>query len=184
MEAVIEFENLASFRASLKRADKNLDREFGQAQRELGRLLVTDAKGKARASRSSRSHFASQISMSSTATRLRLTVRNPDANAAFWGAKKRTGWNAYSYLRKNAKAHTSVRATGKVPGPSAGNAVRYRRAPKGRQHPPWVGNSWQAGVKGQGPYALNDAIADNRPRIFDLYSKAVEQAAEGALTRR
>lgn len=56
------------------------------------------------------------------------TKTHPAALVAFWGAKKRTGWNA---------------GHGGKP-----------------QHPKWVGNTWGVGVKGQGPYALNDAIAD------------------------
>ena len=153
---VIEVEGLASFRSSLKRANANLDKEFGQAQRELGRLLVIDAKGKARASSTSRRHFAGKITMRSTRQGLILGIRDPKLSAAaFWGAKKRTGWYA---------------------------DPRYRKSK--RQHPIWVGNSWQAGVKGQGPYALNDAIADNRDRIFELFSDAVYKASDGALSKQ
>jgi len=153
---VIEVEGLASFRSSLKRADKNIDKEFGRAQRELGRLLVIDAKAKARASGTARRHFAGKITMRSNRDGLILGIRDPKMSAAaFWGAKRRTGWYADS---------------------------RYRKST--RQHPIWVGNGWQAGVKGQGPYALNDAIADNRDRIFDLYSEAVFLASEGALSKQ
>ena len=94
--------------------------------------------------------------MRSTKQGLILGIRDPKLSAAaFWGAKKRTGWYA---------------------------DPRYRKSK--RQHPIWVGNSWQAGAKGQGPYALNDAIADNRDRIFELFSDAVYKASDGALSKQ
>lgn len=46
--------------------------------------------------------------------------------------------------------------------------------------PRWVGNSWSVGVAGQGPYAINDAIASNIQRIVDMYGDAVERIAAEA----
>lgn len=72
---------------------------------------------------------------------VRNTVRSPGATVAFWGARKRTGWYA---------------------------AERYQDG--GRpQHPPWVGNRWQAGARNQGPYVINEMLADRLPQLQRLY---------------
>lgn len=45
------------------------------------------------------------------------------------------------------------------------------------QFPTWVGNSWEVGVAGQGPYHVNAAIADNVDQIEDDLGDLVEQVA-------
>ncbi len=77
--------------------------------------------------------------------------RTAGAKSAFWGSNKRTGWYA---------------------------ADRFASS-TGRQHPPWVGNTWAAGVRGQGPYAINDALADYGPELLEDWGDAIEE-----LTRR
>lgn len=72
------------------------------------------------------------------------------ANATFWGAKKNTGWNV--------------------------NARPGSRP----QHPAWVGASWEAGVAGQGPYAINNTIAAHTDDILRMYGEAVDQVAADA----
>lgn len=68
------------------------------------------------------------------------------ANVAFWGAKKRTGW--YAHIN----------------------------SPNGRpQHPKWVGSSWEPGVAGQGPYAINDAIAEYGEELLDDWRKGLTE---------
>ncbi len=46
--------------------------------------------------------------------------------------------------------------------------------------PEWVGNSWDVGVKGQGPYALNEAIATHLDsyleEMWDGIDRVVAQA--------
>jgi len=71
------------------------------------------------------------------------TKRNAFAYVAFWGAKRRSGWYNRPWFREGGR----------------------------QQHPDWVGNSWQVGVKGQGPYAINDAIAANMDKILDVYAE-------------
>jgi hypothetical protein len=39
---------------------------------------------------------------------------------------------------------------------------------------PWVGNTWQVGVKGEGPYALNEAVADRLPQIMHNYEQMLD----------
>lgn len=119
-------------------------------------------------------HFAGNIT--GRVTRYGAEVGVPrKAFAAFAGAKKKTGWNAYSYLRKKAKHHTSVRAGG-APGRKAGNAVRYRRGETPNQLP-WIGNDWVVGEAGQGPYAINDAVDHMKPQIIEWYGDAIMAAA-------
>lgn len=70
----------------------------------------------------------------------------PFGGAAFWGMKRRTGWYAYS---------------------------RFKDSPK-PQHPPWVGNTWKAASRTEGPYAINAALADHLDEILDIYSQEIE----------
>ncbi len=41
------------------------------------------------------------------------------------------------------------------------------------QFPPWVGNTWAPGVAGQGPYAINDAVAEEIPETLDTFSQMI-----------
>lgn len=41
----------------------------------------------------------------------------------------------------------------------------------------WVGNSWEAGVAGQGPYFINDAVADNAAQIEEDLGDMVDRLA-------
>jgi hypothetical protein len=75
----------------------------------------------------------------------------PFANVAFWGAKRHTGWYAQA---------------------------QYAASPP--QHPPWVGSDWEVGVMGQGPYAINPAIALYMPELLEEYGRMVEELAAAA----
>ena len=73
------------------------------------------------------------------------------ANVAFWGAQKRTGW----YAKKN--------------------------SPQGKQqHPDWVDSNWDPAVAGQGPYAINTALARHMDDIQDAYMAALDRLASAA----
>ncbi len=48
-------------------------------------------------------------------------------------------------------------------------APRYRT---GANNPPWIGNNWDPGVRGQGPRGINDALADGTEQILDEFEKA------------
>lgn len=96
------------------------------------------------------SHFAGSIYGTGSARQAAVGVRR-EANAAFWGAKKRTGWYA---------------------------AQKYAGGPT--QHPEWVGNNWDVGVLGQGPYAINPAIFHELDNIERAYGEAVEDIARRA----
>ena len=49
-----------------------------------------------------------------------------------------------------------------------------------RQFDDWVGSSWSAGVKGEGPYAINDTIADMADEIVEMYGAGIERVALAA----
>ena len=40
---------------------------------------------------------------------------------------------------------------------------------------PWVGNTYEVGVRGEGPYALNDAIADHLDDVIETYSEGIDR---------
>jgi hypothetical protein len=40
-----------------------------------------------------------------------------------------------------------------------------------RQFPGWVGNDWDVGVAGTGPYGVNDAIAESLPEFIETYDR-------------
>lgn len=42
---------------------------------------------------------------------------------------------------------------------------------------PWVGKSWEAGVHGQGPYYINDAIADDAELIEAKLEELIDRLA-------
>lgn len=48
------------------------------------------------------------------------------------------------------------------------------------QHPEWVGNSWDVAVAGQGPYAINTALAGYKPDIWEAYFQMVLDLAHDA----
>ncbi len=82
---------------------------------------------------------------------IRAGARTKMAFVAFWGADQHTGWYA-----------------------------NRRYAGSARQHPAWVGNSWDAAVAGQGPYAINEALARHLSSLLDEYFEAITKLARQA----
>ena len=56
----------------------------------------------------------------------------------------------------------------------------YSTKPGPSQFKPWVGNSWQVGVPGQGPYAINPAIAHESDNIIRSYSEMIDEITKQA----
>lgn len=73
------------------------------------------------------------------------------ANPVFWGAKRHFGWYA---------------------------DPRFDRSPA--QFPAWVGQKWDVGVSGQGPYVINDTIASHLKQIEEMFGQAVDDAMHRA----
>lgn len=65
-------------------------------------------------------------------------------------------------------------------GRNRGAAGAFYGASRWRQFPPWVGNTWRVGARGEGPYAVNPAIADALPGIEQEYLDAAERAFDRA----
>lgn len=82
--------------------DKKWNLELGKANRVVARRARDDARAVARSMGGPQGHFERAILGRATATEVRLQVGNPDAYAAFWGAKQdKTGWNAGNQGRPN-----------------------------------------------------------------------------------
>lgn len=152
----IDAANIDELTAAAKAARSQLSKELRAEHKVVGTTVAEWARFRALAGTPAQRHFIAAIQGSATRNYARVTVRRsgPHAGAAatYFGARPLTrhGWNAG---RK--------RATGSSP-----------------QYPPWVGNSWRAGVMSEGPYVINRTIAANRQRIADLYGKAADRALD------
>lgn len=49
-----------------------------------------------------------------------------------------------------------------------------------RQFRGWVGNDWEVGVAGQGPYAVNDAVAQSEAELIESIGDLVERVSAQA----
>jgi hypothetical protein len=151
MAAPIEVHGLKELRAALKDLGPQWGRELSKIHRQIAKDVAARAQDRARGMGRQQRANAGAIKGSGTASaasvRVKPTSKYPAANPAFWGQIKRSGW----YAAKWAESHT-----GKP------------------QSLPWVGNNWEAGVHGQGPYAVNDAVADRVPQIMDAYVEMID----------
>lgn len=144
---------LPEFRRELRKLDnpRVWTKELGTIQRDLAKAVLRWSQAEAAGSDGATRHrpFIRALSARGNQREARILVRNPAANAAFWGAKQRTGWNA---------------------GNSTPNQL------------PWVGNSWTVGHRGQGPYAINAAIADHMDDILREYRERIGDLAARAFS--
>jgi hypothetical protein len=99
-----------------------------------------------------------------------------DARGAAQGGTRQQQAAAYNIVGSGTRAGGSVVV-------SAGNDLPFALGAfwgsKRPQFPglPWVGKSWEAGVHGQGPYFINDAIADDAELIEHRIGELVERLA-------
>lgn len=151
MAASIEVTGLKEFRRALKA----MGPEWPKALRDVHEGIADEgaalSRGVASGMGGVQAHFAGRIRGTASQREARVSVGGGGANVAFWGAKKRTGWYA--------------------PG-------RYHNST--RQHPTWVGNSWEVAEAGQGPYAINPALAAFKPDIWERYFQMVLDLAHNA----
>lgn len=149
----IEIKGLAPLRRELKAIDKKWAGELTKVNKEAAEKVAGVARWNADAMGGVRAHASSAIRSYASGTQASIGVRpggaHPEAGAAFWGAKRRSGWNA--------------RNLGSRP-----------------QFPPWVGANWKAGEAGQGPYAINDAVASEAPFILNEYADMIQRLAARA----
>lgn len=150
----VQIVGLPELRRELRKLDdpKGWTKELSLANRTIAKKAAAWAQSEASGMGGPQAHFARAIRGYGTVTGARIGINNGNANAAFWGAKKRTGW----YAR------------GRYSGSS------------GQQHERWIGNGWDVARRGQGPYAINASLADNLNRIVDLYGDAIDDITRRA----
>lgn len=147
----VEVKGLKEFRAALKRVSADLPKEMRRLQKDIADEVAAKAQGIASGMGGVQAKAAGTIRAYATQVQASVGTTSPIGNVAFWGALKRTGWYAHIH--------------------SPGGA---------RQHPVWVGASWEAGVHGQGPYAINDALADAADGIEARYAQMITELAAKA----
>jgi hypothetical protein len=151
-EKVIEVKGLKDFRRELKGVSSDLPKALRKAQKEIADDVADRARGVASGMGGVQAKAAGSIK--GYATQTQASVGFPSggiAGAAFWGTLRHTGWYA---------------------------AARY--VASSPQHPKWVGDNWEPGVAGQGPYAINDALADFLPELDDRYLDMIEDLTSKA----
>jgi hypothetical protein len=151
----VQVVGLPEFRAKLRQLvnPREWSKKLGHVQREIAKKVAQWAQAEARGMGGPQRHFAGAIRGRGGVAGARIQIGNEDANAAFWGAKQRSGW----FVASRYAAYWG----------SDG------------QHSPWVGNSWDVGAFGQGPYAINPTIAEHRDDIVKAYREGLmELAAE------
>lgn len=153
----MQVEGLKEFRAALRQLGPEWGRMLSKAHRTIAKRAAAAAQSRARGIGAQQQRMAGSIKGSGTQTsasvRVAQSTRYPYASVAFWGQTKRTGWYARLW------------------------AMGVRGA---AQSLPWVGNDWEVGAHGQGPYAINDAIADELPSIMADYSRMLDDLFQKA----
>lgn len=153
-ESAVRWYGLDEFRAELRKIDddRGWAKELQQVNKKIADRAAEGARGIAVGMGGVWARAADAIGSSASAGAGRVVVnksgRNPMANVAFWGALRRSGWNA-----------------------GHGGA---------RQHPPWVGNSWDVATFSGGPYAINRALFFDLPEITADYMAMVDDVARRA----
>ena len=139
---------LKAWRAELKAVDAGWPKELARANRKVATKGATMARNRAAAMGGVQSKASGAIKGLGTQVNARISVdpsKAPMANVAFWGAKRHTGWYA---------------------------APRYDDSRA--QHPQWITDSWDVAVEGEGPYAINAALAEGQEELAEFYGDAME----------
>jgi hypothetical protein len=146
----IEVQGGKKFRRDLRAVDEKANRKMTDIHKGIATHTQTAAKANAAAGGGAYAKAKSAITRlansSSASIGVHDTNRVPFAEATFWGAKRRSGWYAQQKYAESA----------------------------GRQFPEWVGNNWTVGAPNEGPYVLNYTVAEEIPKVMDLYSRGVD----------
>lgn len=156
--AAIKVVGLKEFRKALRSLSepKAWTKELSAIHKTIANEVTVRARAEASAMGGAQRHFAGAIRGYGTAQAARVGLSSADQGGRNWGA------NAAFWGVKDSTS-----------GWNDGNSVPNLKDP-------WVGNSWDTGVAGQGPYAINDAVAAELPRIEDQYGDAFEDLAHRA----
>lgn len=155
--AVVDVVGLKDFRRALKAMDPEWPKALKGVHAGIGAEGAIRSRAVARGMGGVQAKAASAIGFKATVREARIAIypsahSDAMANVAFWGAKKRTGWYARNRYGDSATP----------------------------QHPRWVGNSWDVAEAGQGPYAINAALASYKPDIWEAYFQMVLDLAHDA----
>lgn len=92
----VRIDGLDEFRKELRKLDdaKTWTKELSKVHQTIGREVRGWSRGIASGMGGTHAHFAGAISGGGGVTGAKVGVGRAEANAAFWGAKQRTGWNA------------------------------------------------------------------------------------------
>ena len=146
---------MAEFRRALRAMGPEWTRELTKVHRTVALKVAAGAQSRAASMGGVHRRAAPAIKGYANKMNARVGVspgaKTRMANVAFWGAKRHTGWYA--------------------------NA-RYSDGPA--QHPAWVGNTWDVGVPGGGPYAINATVAAMTPTIIADFERMIDELARRA----
>lgn len=131
------------------------------------RQLVAAARG-VKAGSSNRAGYVRVVGRVPTSSGKDMSVLAP-----VWGTKRPTGWYAgWTRDRRGQKVFSGRK--------QRGYAAAARRNPN---NPPWVGNSWTVGERGQGPRGINDGIHAEMDAIVSTHTDAVMKLVDRATNR-
>lgn len=155
----VDAQTAAKVAAGLKAAPREMRRELRRANATTAKAAQKWTRAAAMSGTPAERRHASAITGvgTSTAALIRINTRsqkNKGANPVFWGSDRTSGWNRYSYTR-----------------PKPGQKVRLRRQSSGarRQFRPAIGFAWRPATLGEGPYAINRALAIHLDDIGEIY---------------
>lgn len=133
-------------RRQIRASEGNWAKRLTKAHRQIAKEEAAEAQKFAVGTGPMQAHFAKFISGYANRYTATIGLRGNQANAAFWGAKGRSGWYAAGKYANSATP----------------------------QFPEWVGNSWDVGELGQGPYAINPTIHHDMEQIIKRFQEAAE----------
>lgn len=141
--AAVSAVGLKELRKELKALGPQWPKELSKVHRAIAKDVQGRAKSNAPGVGRQQARMAGAIKASGTATGAALTV---------------TQSGRYPYA--NVAFWGKIKRTG-----------WYAGGHGAAQSLPWVGANWDVGVNGQGPYALNDAVADELPKTMVAYDR-------------
>jgi hypothetical protein len=150
MEGRVDVHGLPEFRRELKVLDGNWPKELRKVHKKIADEAARRSRGVAGGMGGVQGKAAGTIKGQATQKNARISTSGI-GHVAFWGAKKHTGWYAGGQYRVST----------------------------GRQHPQWVGNSWEVAGPG-GPYAINPALRSYMPSMLDEYAEMIDDLARRA----
>jgi len=149
-----EISGLREFRAALRASMAQAPELLEDAHKKLADKAADLARARARGMGGVQARAASAIGGRGDEQAARISVLpsrvDKFGNVAFWGAIRHSGW----YANPRYDGSTA-------------------------QHPPWVGNDWDVAVAGQGPYAINDALAEHLDELLEFYEQMLDELSDG-----